>query len=133
MALIFHLSRRFHPAEPSDIAEWNVQSHLIYLLDKPLYLAFRPFLLVKRVYYHLFAAMLDAIVRFSTDYTKGLSAASIPVDNAASADSLNPVHDHALNNCELSVAFSVQTLTAFSAVLTVVLPVGLPFPVHSHR
>jgi hypothetical protein len=133
MALIFHLSRRFHPAEPSDITEWNAQSHLIYLLDKPLYLAFRPFFLVKRVYYHHFAAMLDAIVRFSTDDTKGLSAASILVDNAASTDSLNPVHDHALNNCELSVACSVQTLMAFSALLTVVLRARLPFPVHSHR
>jgi hypothetical protein len=78
---------------------------LIYLLDKPLYLAFCPFFPVERVYYHLFAAMLDAIVWFSTDDTKGLSAASILVDNAASTDSLNPVHDHALNNCELSVAF----------------------------
>jgi len=115
MALIFHLSRRFHPAEPLDITKWNAQSHLIYLLDKPLYLAFRPLFLVKRVYFHLFATMLDAIVRFSTDNTKRLSAASVLVDNAPSTDSLNPVHDHALNNSELSVAISVFT---FNALLT---------------
>jgi hypothetical protein len=133
MALIFHLSRRFHPAEPLDITKWNAQSHLIYLLDKPLYLAFRPFFLVKWVYRHHFAAMLDAIVRFSTDDTKRLSTAPILVDNAASTDRLNPVHDHALNNCELSVAFSVQTLIASSALLTVVLRVRLPFPAHSDR
>jgi hypothetical protein len=106
---------------------------LIYLLDKPLYLAFCPFFLVKRVYYHLFAAMLDAIIRFSTDDTEGLSAAPILVDNAASTDGLNPVHDHALNNCELSISFSVQTLMTFLALLTVVLQAKLAFPVHSHR
>jgi hypothetical protein len=133
MALIFHFSRRFHPAEPSDVTEWNAQSHLIYLLDKPLYLAFGPFFLVKRVYYHPFAPMPDAIVRFSTDDTKGLSAASILVDNAAATDSLNPVHDHALNNSELPVAFSVWTLMTFLALLTVVLQARLAFPVHSHR
>jgi hypothetical protein len=76
--------------------------------------------------------MLDGIVPFSTDDTKGLSAASILVDNAASTDGLNPVHDHALGDCELSVAFSVQTFMAFSALLTVVLRARLPFPVHSH-
>jgi hypothetical protein len=106
---------------------------LIYLLDKPLYLAFCPLFLVKRVYYHLFATMLDAIVRFSTDNTKGLSTASVLVDNAPSTDSLNPVHDHALHNSELSVAISVQTLMTFSGLLTVVLQARLAFLVHLHR
>ena len=67
----------------------------VYLLNKPMDLTFRPALFVKWIECYLVPYVPDFIIWFSTDNTIGLSAASFPINDSTSTQSLCPVHDHA--------------------------------------
>jgi hypothetical protein len=96
-----HLSKSFHPAR--SLVGNSERSGTPCLLDEPIDLAFCPFLLVKWVHFYFVPAMLDRIIRFSTDDAKGKSATSVLVHDRTSTEGLYSVHNYALNHGKLSI------------------------------
>jgi hypothetical protein len=97
-------------------------------------LPFGPFLLVSRIYHHIFTLMFDGIVHLAADDPVAGPTASLGIDDDVLADLLGSVQDQSMHNSELAV-IQVSALEDWLGMklLTVLQLPELSYPGHLER